>query len=111
VGEVRIAKKTVVAEVDEGYGAKIPRVVAIEGQQVPAVYADLVDDKDVDTEVAMTRSTTDRRAAAAEEREEPDHEDHRETVAAPAPVKRRSAAKNKARSTSRSKSKSDDDDE
>lgn len=107
MAEVRIAKKDVIAEVDEG-GVKVTRKVAIEGQPVPAAYADLVDDKDVDTEVEKTRMTGDRRAAAEDEdREPPDHDDHRATAAAPAEIKRRTRSRNKARGGS--KSKADDD--
>jgi hypothetical protein len=107
MGEVQIAKKDVVAAVDEGLGVKIKRKVAIEGQPIDPAFADHVNKSDVTTEVEKTRSTSDRRAAGEEPAEAPEHDDVRAQAAAPAEVKRRRRSSNKSRSTA--KNKSDDD--
>lgn len=78
-----IAKQNIYAEVDDGDGVKVKRLVAVEGQEVPRAFRDLVDSKQVTSEQPKTRldrSTTSRRRER--ERQEPDHAEARAAAAA-----------------------------
>jgi hypothetical protein len=87
--EVRTAKEDLYAEIDEGVGVPIRRLVAAKGQQVPRAYAHLVGEDDIETEVAVTeyvdgRATSVRRAA--ERRPEVSHGEFRDAAAIAEPV-------------------------
>jgi hypothetical protein len=47
---VRYAKKDIFKEVDEGLGVKIPRLIARAGDEIPPIYADLVNDDETTNE-------------------------------------------------------------
>jgi hypothetical protein len=74
--KVQIAKKDLFAEIDDGSGHRVRRLIARRGQEVPPAFADLVDDSDVSKDTAKTRSllgrSTPERIAGLEV-EEPDH--------------------------------------
>jgi len=54
--KVRIAKKDLYADVDNGEGQKIRQLVAREGDEISPALAHLVDDADTTSEMPKTRS-------------------------------------------------------
>ncbi|HVQ60384.1 MAG TPA: hypothetical protein VMS60_15900 [Solirubrobacterales bacterium] len=91
-GKVAIAKRDLFAEIPNGFGQEIKQLVAREGQEVPPSLAEYVDEDDVTTELAKTRSLigsrsgAERRAGVEAEVEEPAHADVRAAAGVTEPV-------------------------
>jgi hypothetical protein len=93
---MRYAKKNIYADVEEE-GGTINRLVAVEGQPIPAAYAHLVDDKDTTdsppspVDRNLSRGTSTRRAVTPTVADSELAREERE--AAEAKPRRRSSAK------------------